>query len=120
MSIPPRPDRQQPPPSLLPIKLNKQLSWSPDMTREEVWLRRKGNSKTQRGCGKSLTDDDLDDLKASIELGFGFGPDSPILDPKLSDTLPALGDDPEMVKTRLRQWAQMVACSVKQFSGKPN
>ncbi|GMI88241.1 hypothetical protein like AT4G33985 [Hibiscus trionum] len=29
------------------------------------------------------------------------------------------GDDPEMVKTRLRQWAQVVACSVRQISGGP-
>lgn len=26
------------------------------------------------------------------------------------------GDDPEIVKTRLRQWAQVVACSVRQSS----
>jgi hypothetical protein len=38
-----------------------------------------------------VTDDDLEELKACIELGFGFGPDSSDLDPKLSDTLPALG-----------------------------
>ncbi|KAJ6985332.1 hypothetical protein D5086_018349 [Populus alba] len=141
--------RSLPPPrNPRPAMLNKQLSWSPDMTREEIWLRRKGNSATRRRCSKSVTDDDLEELRACIELGFGFGPDSSDLDPKLSDTLPALGfycalnkqyssclsrsastssllsvsgDDPEMVKKRLRRWAQIVACSVKQFSGeRPN
>lgn len=29
-----------------------------------------------------------------------------------------IGDDPETVKTRLKQWARMVACSVRQNSGK--
>ncbi|XP_030475272.2 uncharacterized protein LOC115692533 [Syzygium oleosum] len=139
--------------------LYKQRSWSPDMCREEAWLRRKGNSKNRRLRSRSVTDDDLDELKACIELGFGF--DSPEADRHLSDTLPALelyyavnkqytggvskpeaasptvprcdappppappvgspqsnifsrGDDPQVVKTRLRQWAQVVACSVRQ------
>lgn len=35
-----------------------------------------------------MTDEDLDELKACIELGFGF--DSPKVDRRLSDTLPAL------------------------------
>lgn len=26
------------------------------------------------------------------------------------------GEDPEIVKTKLKQWAQVVACSVQQFS----
>ncbi|GFQ07105.1 hypothetical protein PHJA_002854600 [Phtheirospermum japonicum] len=33
-------------------------------------------------CGRSVTDDDLDELWACFELGFNF--DSPDLDPKLS------------------------------------
>nr|DAD34126.1 TPA_asm: hypothetical protein HUJ06_004767 [Nelumbo nucifera] len=63
-----------------------------------------------------------------IELGFGFDLDSPHLDNRLSDTLPALAlyyavnkqynhsvrDNPQLVKTRLRQWAQVFACSVRQ------
>ncbi|KAL5992824.1 hypothetical protein ACLOJK_013743 [Asimina triloba] len=142
--------------------LYKQRTWSPDTYREEVWERRKkGNSKRR---SKSVTDEDLDELKACIELGFGF--DSPVAetDRKLYDTLPALdlyhkvnkqyydsvsrssvssssecdasdvaspsgifglaltdleysafaGDDPRLVKARLRQWAQVVACSVRQ------
>ncbi|KAL3722396.1 hypothetical protein ACJRO7_034723 [Eucalyptus globulus] len=142
-----------PPPPQRP--LHKQHSWSPDVLREEAWQRRKGSFKGRRA---SVTDDDLDELKGCIELGFGF--DSPRVDPKLSDTFPALelyhavnkqyhrslsrsssaesslslsslvsdndaestgsiydpGDDPETVKTRLRQWAQIVACSVRQSS----
>ncbi|XP_030450625.2 uncharacterized protein LOC115672812 [Syzygium oleosum] len=134
--------------------LHKQHSWSPDVLREEAWQRRKGSFKGRRRS--SVTDDDLDELKGCIELGFGFN--SPDIDPKLSNTFPALelyhavnkqyhkslsrsssvesslslsslvsdndaestsaiydpGDDPETVKTRLRQWAQIVACSVRQ------
>ncbi|KAJ8764309.1 hypothetical protein K2173_006049 [Erythroxylum novogranatense] len=151
-----------PPPQELPptLPLCKQHSWSPDVYRDEAWLRRKGNRKNRRS--KSVTDDDLDELKACIELGFGF--DSPEVDQRLSDTFPALGlyyavnknyndavsksptltsttsssyttsewdspsplgsphtivgpgDNPQTVKTRLRQWAQVVACSVRQFS----
>ncbi|KAJ4716310.1 Protein of unknown function (DUF1685) [Melia azedarach] len=144
-----------PPP---PRPLYKQHSWSPDAERDEAWQRRKGNYHVRRQRSKSVTDEDLQELKGFIELGFGFKPDSPELDPKLSDTLPALGlycavnkqynnrlsrssstssifsdsdsgsgssiidpgDDPDMVKTRLRQWAQVVACSVRQISGEPN
>ncbi|XVF17694.1 hypothetical protein REPUB_Repub10bG0145700 [Reevesia pubescens] len=142
------------PPMALP--LYKQQSWSPDIFRDEAWLRRKGKSKKRRS--KSVTDEDLDELKACIELGFGF--DSPEVDQRLSDTLPALGlyyavnknynntlskssssvnsaasdcdsipspigsphsivgpgDNPQTVKTRLRQWAQVVACLVRQSS----
>ncbi|KAG5241417.1 Polycomb group protein [Salix suchowensis] len=117
--------------------LYKQHSWSPDIYRDEAWLKRK----------------DLDELKGCIELGFGF--DSPEVDPRLSDTFPALelyyavnknyfdhsaskpvvtatpssstasdcdspsplgsphtifgpGENPQTVKTRLRQWAQVL------------
>ncbi|XP_010070345.2 LOW QUALITY PROTEIN: WASH complex subunit 3 [Eucalyptus grandis] len=159
-----------PPPHLAgrSSSLYKQRSWSPDMCREEAWLRRKGNSKNHRTRSRSVTDDDLDELKACIELGFGF--DSPAADQRLSDTLPALelyyavnkqyadgvskpspppstvphcdapppppppppaagspqnnifsrGDDPQVVKTRLRQWAQVVACSVSLGRDSPN
>ncbi|KAI3437361.1 uncharacterized protein J3R85_005336 [Psidium guajava] len=79
-----------PPRSLLRNRssLYKQKSWSPDMFREEAWVRRKGNVKNRQT--KSVTDEDLDELKGCIELGFGF--DSPeAVDDRLSDTLPALG-----------------------------
>ncbi|KAL6640255.1 hypothetical protein ACP70R_022104 [Stipagrostis hirtigluma subsp. patula] len=122
---------------------------------------------------RCLTDGDLDELRASFELGFGFDEGTggahlrdtlPALDfyfavnrqlsdPKLrtlapsptstlspvssSSTLPdtpsscspsphagggaaadawkifAPGDNPQLIKTRLRHWAQVVACSVK-------
>ncbi|KAK8494677.1 hypothetical protein V6N13_053313 [Hibiscus sabdariffa] len=153
----------QPPPVMMPlphlVPLYKQRSWSPDIYRDEAWLRRKGNNK--KGRSKSVTDEDLDELKGCIELGFGFEFDSPELDQRLAHTFPALGlycavnknyydtvsrstsspsaasdsnsipspvsspqshtmfgpdDPPQTVKTRLKQWAQVVACSVKQSS----
>ncbi|OMO63224.1 hypothetical protein COLO4_32648 [Corchorus olitorius] len=141
--------RRSAPPPPPPRPLYKQRSWSPDAERDEAWLRRKGNHGVGLQRSQSFTNDDLEELKGCIELGFGFEPDSPELDPKLSDALPALpfycavnrqysgrlsrsssassmgsfsdagssgtiidqGDDPETVKTRLRQWAQVVACS---------
>jgi len=44
-------------------------------------------------------------LNACIVLLMGFAP------------LCNAGDDPELVKTKLRHWAQAVACSVMQSSG---
>lgn len=73
-----------------PPPLLKHKSWSPDSHREEAWLRRKGNSRALRQRSKSVTDDDLDELRGCIELGFGFDPDSPRLEPKLARTFPAL------------------------------
>ncbi|KAK1263516.1 hypothetical protein QJS04_geneDACA018566 [Acorus gramineus] len=155
-----------PPPGLLK-PLYKTKSWSPDSDREEAWLRKKDihmrrRKEARRGGGgglerlsRSVTDEDLDELKACVELGFGFGNGSPgsaaaPIDHRLSDAFPALdlyyavnglsrsssvaaiesdggegssspnsiispGDSPEMVKERLKQWAQVVACSVRQF-----
>lgn len=141
--------------------LFKQKSWSPDAYRDEAWIRRKGNWKNRRS--RSVTDEDVDELKACIELGFGFDSSPEVeLDQRLSDTLPALGlyhavnkryndsrvskptpsssaaasdcdstpsplgsphssifttgENPQTVKTRLRQWAQVVACAVRQSS----
>ncbi|XP_055805916.1 uncharacterized protein LOC129874627 isoform X1 [Solanum dulcamara] len=142
--------------------LYKQKSWSPDTFRDEAWQRRKGTHGSRRKRrSKSVTDDDLDEIKACIELGFGF--DSPEMDQRLSDAFPAydlfyavnkqyvdtiskapsvssvisdcestippdsphtivdpgkmnVGDNPQAVKTRLRQWAQVVACVVRQSS----
>ncbi|PWA66060.1 hypothetical protein CTI12_AA318060 [Artemisia annua] len=129
-----------------PNPIYKHKSWSPDIIRDEEWVKRKNkqlynNNRIRDGNNmKSVTDDDIDELKACIELGFGF--DDEVND-HLSDTLPALpfyyavnkrfqdsssltgspvhplldaGDDPEMMKTRLRQWAQVVACSLRQSS----
>ncbi|XP_068641268.1 uncharacterized protein [Aristolochia californica] len=135
-----------------PGSLYKQRSWSTDTYRDEAWLRRKEFRRRRRS--HSVTDDDVDELKACIELGFGF--DSPEVDRRLSDTLPALdfyyavnkqyndsvlvrtpseasavsetdvdavssppsifdpGDNPQLMKARLKQWAQVVACSIRQ------
>ncbi|CAM8932516.1 unnamed protein product [Rhodiola kirilowii] len=140
--------------------LCKTRSWSPNMNREEAWLRRKGTqSKLSERRTRSVTDDDIEELKACIELGFGF--ESPEANRKLADTIPALElyyavnknysrrrsisrstsmcssstsmsmdeesdeadnssplidpcDDPKMVKARLKQWAQVVACAVRE------
>ncbi|KAL4577412.1 hypothetical protein LXL04_013521 [Taraxacum kok-saghyz] len=168
---PPYPATHPLSPSKQPLELNShiytQKSWSPDLHRDEEWIKRKGKHNHQRS--KSVTDEDIDELKACIELGFGFD-HSPKLDDRLSSTLPALGlyhavnkqyfdtisksssmlsfsssssassysyavsepdlsspassphaifgrgDNPRTMKTRLRQWAQVVACSVRQSS----
>lgn len=80
--------------SLLPpaatSSLYKQKSWSPDSYRDEAWQRRKGKHGMRRNRrSKSVTDEDVEELKACIELGFGF--DSPEMDQRLSDTFPAYG-----------------------------
>ncbi|XP_010488970.1 PREDICTED: uncharacterized protein LOC104766728 [Camelina sativa] len=75
-----------------PRSLMKQHSWSPDMNREEAWLRKK--KKRPSGdlfCrSKSVTNDDIEELKGCFELGFGFETESPDLNPRLSQTIPAL------------------------------
>ncbi|XP_060192490.1 uncharacterized protein LOC132621997 [Lycium barbarum] len=142
------------PPQTVASPLYKQKTWSPDTFRDEAWQQRKGtHGSRMKKRSKSVTDEDLDELKACIELGFGF--DSPEMDQRLSDTFPAYGlfyavnkqyadtlsktnslssvisgcespgsphtivdpgDNPQTVKTRLRQWAQVVACAVRQSS----
>ncbi|CAN4079660.1 unnamed protein product [Withania somnifera] len=145
------------PPSAAVYPLYRQKSWSPDTFRDEAWQHRKGsNGSCLKRRSQSVTDEDLDELKACIELGFGF--DSPEMDQRLSDTFPAYGlfyavnkryadtlsktpslssvisdcestdstasplnivdtgDNPQTVKIRLRQWAQVVACAVRQSS----
>ncbi|XP_027075099.2 uncharacterized protein [Coffea arabica] len=156
----PEPRRIQPVPTPTP-SLYKQKSWSPDTYRDEAWQRRKGNHDIRcNRRSKSVTEEDLEELKACIELGFSF--DSPKMDQRLSDTFPAYGlfyavnknyndtvskhitlalpfsstasdcdtpspldsphnifdpgENPQTVKTRLRQWAQVVACAVRQSS----
>nr|XP_043607968.1 uncharacterized protein LOC122579799 [Erigeron canadensis] len=139
-----------------PQPLYKHKSWSPDILRDEEWLKKK--NKQQRRRNKSVTDEDIDELKACVELGFGF-------DESNSKTLPALnlyyavnyykqyhndtisksssmssftssssdlssplhnphavfgpGVKPETMKTRLRQWAQVVGVSLRQSSSSP-
>ncbi|KAI3947710.1 hypothetical protein MKX01_034375 [Papaver californicum] len=175
MSVPPPPPSAAAPsvPQLPPLlrPLYKRRSWSYsspyDMDKDEIWMRKKEVHRIRKTSSSSdINDDDLDELKACIELGFGF--DSPNLDHrKLSDTLPALGlyysinkqyndnistknntgntptltsstssssifecdslspmgspnaifeldENSQLVKTRLKQWAQVVACLVRQ------
>ncbi|KAL1192964.1 hypothetical protein V5N11_005017 [Cardamine amara subsp. amara] len=148
-------------------RLSKQLSML-ETRRDIAWERRRRQmvhhlEKRQNEGGDDLTDEDLSELKGSIELGFGFNEEQ---GQQLTPTLPALdlyfavtrqispvstpgsggsssssrptslgdrsfsfgshvsdsdslklmspGDDPQQVKTRLRHWAQAVACSVIQ------
>ncbi|XP_010458142.1 PREDICTED: uncharacterized protein LOC104739473 [Camelina sativa] len=149
-------------------RLSKQLSML-ETKRDVAWERRRRQmlhlEKHNEG-GEDLTDEDLSELKGSIELGFGFNEEQ---GQQLTTTLPALdlyfavtrqispvstpgstggsssssrpttlgdrsssfgspksdsdslkvmspGDSPQLVKMRLRHWAQAVACSVIQSS----
>lgn len=63
---------------------------SSDTFRQLAWNIRRRNYLLRRRAGdRTITDDDLDDLRACFELGFTFDLSSE-LDPKLSDTFPAL------------------------------
>nr|KYP74481.1 hypothetical protein KK1_007164 [Cajanus cajan] len=138
-------------------RLSKQLSMC-EKPRDIAWERRRMQERRRSStvCD-DLTDEDLNELKGCIELGFGFNEED---GQRLCNTLPALdlyfavnrrlspspvstpqsasslggrsssfgsprsdsdswkicspGDDPEHVKTKLRHWAQAVACSVMQ------
>ncbi|KAL3537805.1 hypothetical protein ACH5RR_001171 [Cinchona calisaya] len=165
-------------------KLSKQLSMC-ETPRDIAWERRQRQilhqERKKNGINDTddLTDEDLNELKGSIELGFGFNEEqgqrlcntlpaldlyfavnrqfsiSPVLSPNTpnsngllglstgssslsshggsskslgersssfgslrsdSDSWKILnpGDDPQQVKTKLRHWAQAVACSVMQ------
>ncbi|KAI5566709.1 hypothetical protein POPTR_013G042400v4 [Populus trichocarpa] len=147
-------------------RLSKQLSMC-ETQRDRAWERRRRQILMQEGRknklldSDDLTDEDLNELKGCIELGFGFKEEE---GQQLANTLPALdlyfavnrqlspspvstphsgespsssamgtrsssfgspkgdpdwkicspGDDPKQVKTKLRHWAQAVACSVRQ------
>ncbi|XP_039045553.1 uncharacterized protein LOC120185388 [Hibiscus syriacus] len=145
--------------------LSKQLSML-ETSRDIAWERRRRQilcqekKKTGMAERNGITDEDLNELKGCIELGFGFNEEE---GQKLCNTLPALdlyfavnrqlspspvstphsrrsssisslkssfgspksdqdwkicspGEDPQQVKTKLRHWAQAVACSVMQSS----
>ncbi|KAL3632754.1 hypothetical protein CASFOL_025738 [Castilleja foliolosa] len=164
-------------------RLSKQLSMC-EIPRDMAWERRRrqflcqerrrnginniksNNNNSSDGDIVGLTDEDLNELKGCIDLGFGFNEEE---GQRLCPTIPALdlyfavnrqfttspisspnsigsssivsnfggrsasfggssvsdsdswkicspGDDPEHVKTKLRHWAQAVACSVRQSS----
>lgn len=150
-------------------RLSKQMSIS-EVPRDMAWEKRRHQERRENDAD-DLTDEDLNELKGCIELGFGFNEEdgqklchtipaldlyfavnrkfatSPILSPASSGSAsgvsttssPSLGghsswhgsprsdvdstwkicnpgDDPEQVKTKLRHWAQAVACSVMQSS----
>ncbi|CAI0433906.1 unnamed protein product [Linum tenue] len=151
--------------------LSKQLSMC-ETPRDVAWERRRrqilSQERRKRGIpvmesSEDLTDEDLNELKGCIELGFGFNEEK---GQHLTNTFPALdlyfavnrqlspspvstpnrrslerqqtldspksdpekdwkicnpvwgvwdaGDHPDQVKTKLRHWAQAVACSVMQ------
>lgn len=59
------------------LGLQKQNSWSPDIERDEAWERRRRGMRrggTALRRARSVTDDDLDELRGCIDLGFGFEP----------------------------------------------
>ncbi|CAM8894349.1 unnamed protein product [Rhodiola kirilowii] len=155
-------------------RLSKQLSicqtsrdaaWEKFRSRQISKLEMRKNGIVENSDEMNLiTDEDLHELKGSIELGFGFNEEEgqrlcgtlPALDlyfavnrqlspspvstpesgrssvslggrsssvcesPRISDSdswrICSPGDDPQQVKTKLRHWAQAVACSVMQYN----
>lgn len=81
--------------------LSKQRSWSPDIYRDIEWQKLKNNQQRRYSHRRSksidgdsvnevnVTDDDVKELKACFDLGFGFDSSSD-LDPKLTQAFPAL------------------------------
>uniref|UniRef100_A0A7N0T155 Uncharacterized protein n=1 Tax=Kalanchoe fedtschenkoi TaxID=63787 RepID=A0A7N0T155_KALFE len=148
-------------PSTKPQKLRKVQSWAPDSDgRAHSWEQKRRSMMLRRSSSSpSITDHDVDELKACFDLGFGFDSSNP--NPRLVRTFPALhlyyevvrkcaswlsrsssesatlsadsnssdsepcsllvspGDDPETAKTKLKQWAQVVACSLRDSASTP-
>ncbi|XP_058774506.1 uncharacterized protein LOC131648798 [Vicia villosa] len=114
------------------VERSGNIEWEGKMTKKkEKGVLLEGFVDENLSRTKSLTDEDLDELKGCLDLGFGFSYDEI---PELCNTLPALelcysmsdsgssfanwkisspGDSPEDVKARLKYWAQAVACTVK-------
>ena len=67
--------------------MRKQKSWSPDTGREEAWERRRAAGARQ---AMSVTDDDLDELRGCMDLGFGFEAGCGAWRSRLAETFPAL------------------------------
>ncbi|PWA94396.1 hypothetical protein CTI12_AA042350 [Artemisia annua] len=149
--------------------LSKQKSWSPDINRDLEWQKLKKKQRHRNLCrskstvddhdhggADDVTDDDVKELKACFDLGFGFDKLDD-MDPKLMRAFPALelyaavkrgynggvmlsrssssistdscsssssiatsivdpSDDPQKVKAKLKQWAQLVRCSIQETS----
>ncbi|CAN6274314.1 unnamed protein product [Urochloa humidicola] len=70
--------RKAGPPGAPAMGLQKQNSWSPDIERDEAWERRRRGMRRGGGSAlrrvRSVTDDDLEELRGCIDLGFGFEP----------------------------------------------
>ncbi|GJX05024.1 ribonuclease H-like domain-containing protein [Tanacetum coccineum] len=151
--------------------LSKQRLWSADINRDLEWQKLKtkqrhrlnDNIKDLCRSKSDVTDDDVKELKACFDLGFGFDKLDD-MDPKLTHAFPALelyaavkrgynncagrmlsrssssistdssssssssnvantsivdpSDDPQKVKAKLKQWAQLVRCSIMETSSK--
>ncbi|KAI3755401.1 hypothetical protein L1987_55199 [Smallanthus sonchifolius] len=82
-----------------PLTLFKNRSWSADIHRDKEWekLKLKQRRRTLHRRSMSVdaaseidvTDDDIKELRACFELGFGLDPSND-LDPKLKQAFPAL------------------------------
>ncbi|KAK1417903.1 hypothetical protein QVD17_27038 [Tagetes erecta] len=80
---------------------NGKSSWSPDIHRDIEWQKLKNNQQRRYSHRRSksidgdaanevnVTDDDVKELKACFDLGFGFDSCSDF-DPKLTQAFPAL------------------------------
>ncbi|GMJ12199.1 hypothetical protein HRI_004889100 [Hibiscus trionum] len=141
------------------LETSRDIAW--ERRRRQILRQERGKSRIPEPKSNGITDEDLNELKGCIELGFGFNEEE---GQKLCNTLPALdlyfavnrqlspspvstphsrrsssisslrsssfgspksdqdwkicspGEDPQQVKTKLRHWAQAVACSVMQSS----
>ncbi|MBA0783234.1 hypothetical protein Gotri_000985 [Gossypium trilobum] len=112
------------------LETSRDIAW--ERRRRQILRQERGKNGIAEGNGNGLTDEDLHELKGCIELGFGFNEEE---GQQLCNTLPALDlyfavnrqlspspvstphsrrEDPQQVKTKLRHWAQAVACSVMQ------
>ncbi|KAK9077175.1 hypothetical protein SSX86_005511 [Deinandra increscens subsp. villosa] len=79
--------------------LSKNRSWSADMLRDKEWEKLKLKQRRRNLHRRSMsvdaaaeydvTDDDIRELRACFELGFGLDPSNE-LDPKLKRAFPAL------------------------------
>nr|GEY09868.1 hypothetical protein [Tanacetum cinerariifolium] len=147
------------------LETSRDLAW--EKKRRQMLKQERKREISIANPNEHVSDEDVDELKGCIELGFGFNEEKGGQD--LANTLPALdfyfainrlgspvssprsassprsklsgfgssssksldegrssissedswkifsqGEDPQHVKTKLRHWAQVVACSVKQ------
>jgi len=149
------------------LETQRDLAW--EKKRRQMLKQERKREISIANPNEHLSDEDVDELKGCIELGFGFNDENVGQD--LANTLPAIdfyfavnklgspvlsphgasslrskllgfgssssksldegrssissedswkiciqGEDPQHIKTKLRHWAQVVACSVKRSS----